>query len=115
MAHYGHHHHQWGHHHRHHGRGPGVFILPFLPLVIGMFLLLFLFKTGLWIPLVLIGAFMFFMRPRGGMSRWCGMSREDWGGMRDKMKNEWQGWQERDDTIITSEKPKRSGEASEFV
>ena len=90
--------------------------LPILPLLFGLFVLLFIFKSGLWIPLLVIGAVLFFMRPRMGAARWNNLSREDWGGMREKMKNEWQQWQERDDTVIAPDKPKRSeGGSSEFV
>lgn len=89
------------------------FFFPILPLLVGLFVLLFIFKSGLWIPLLVIGALLFFMRPRGGMSRWGSMSCENWG---DKMKNDWRQWQERDDTVITPEKPKRSEAGStEFV
>lgn len=124
MEHHGHHHHpHWGHHHawphhRHHGMGGRMFFFPFfafVPLIIGFMLLMFLFKTGLIVPLLLIGAFLYIMRPRMGGSQWGG-PRRDWFDMSGKMKNEWMQWRDGSDvdSIITPEKPKRS-DTSEFV
>lgn len=122
MNHHGHHSH-WGQQshawrQRHHGWGRGgMRVFPFfglLPLFFGLAVLFFIFKTGLWIPLLLIGAFVFFAASRK-MSGWCDTNRGEWDGMREKMKNEWRQWQDgRDGDIITPEKPKRTGD-SEFV
>lgn len=118
-----HRHHSWGHHHHMHmpphfhgmGRPFGFMLLPIFALFFGLFMLMLLFKTGLWIPLLLIGAFFFFFRP---MSR-GGKTPEEWStfrqNMREKMKNEWRGWNncETPDTVVV-EKPKRS-DTTEFV
>ncbi|MCK6579989.1 MAG: hypothetical protein L6Q98_18005 [Anaerolineae bacterium] len=73
-----------GHHHHHHwgGRGwghrgwgwgfGGLMFAPFLMLAGFFFVLFLLFKTGLWIPLLLIGALFFFFSPmrRKGWEHW---------------------------------------------
>ena len=50
MYHYHHHHHP-GHGFHHHWHG-GMFFLPIIPIVLGLFVLGFFFKTGLWLPLL---------------------------------------------------------------
>ena len=45
----------WGHHGW--GRPHGFFFFPPLMLLFGLFILFAIFKTGLWIPLLLIGLF----------------------------------------------------------
>ena len=115
----GHHGHHWEHHHHgghhHHGMGRGMFFFPFVPMLFGLFVLFLIFKTGLWLPLLLIGAFMFFVRPRmmgrGGMGQWNGMNRGDWHAMREKMKREWtQG-----EVTESPDKPKRGNDGIEYV
>lgn len=87
-----------------------MFFFPPLMLLFGLFVLFFIFKTGLWIPLLLIGA-LCFVGCKRSMSRWTSVNHHEW---REKMKREWRQWQdERDDTIITPEKPKR--DTTEYV
>jgi hypothetical protein len=79
--------------------------------MLGFFLVSFLFKTGLWVPLLLIGAFFWFMR--GGRHGWGRNWR--WG----DRNWEWRGWDEkakRDWTYADApeaDKPKR--DHSEYV
>jgi len=92
-----------------------MFFFPFVPMLFGLFVLFLIFKTGLWLPLLLIGAFMFFVRPRmmgrGGMGQWNGMNRGDWHAMREKMKREWtQG-----EVTESPDKPKRGNDGIEYV
>src|SRR5688500_17825915 len=50
----------WGAHRMHHR--VGVFIAPCFMLFFGMFLLFMVFKTGLWIPLLVVGGIFWAMK-----------------------------------------------------
>ena len=61
----------WGGHHMHHRGGwgthrmhhhGGFFIAPFFMLAFGMFLLFMVFKSGLWIPLLVVGSIFWAMK-----------------------------------------------------
>ena len=90
----------------------GVFFLPFIPLIIGLMLVVFIFKSGLWIPLLLIGALLWYSSQR---------NREQW---REKAKrnfdwwqrsgSEWSDYREYNEYDDLPHKPKRGGD-SEFV
>ena len=101
------------------GRPFGFMLMPFFALFVGFFMLMLLFKTGLWIPLLLIGAFFFFFRPWSmGRRGWGGKSPEEWNtfrqNMREKMKHEWSGWNSETANTVTADKPKRD-DTTEYV
>ncbi len=57
---------------RHYGPRGGFFFPPFA-FFFGLFVLFMLFKTGLWIPLLVLGAIFWFTRHhRGGHGFGCG-------------------------------------------
>ncbi len=81
---------------RHGGGGwkhghPGSFFFPPFALLFGFFLLFMLFKTGLWIPLLVLG--LIFWGTRQHRGHWA---RHEW--------RDWQDWHRDDDE---PEKPKR--------
>ncbi|MBK8024199.1 MAG: hypothetical protein IPK19_22885 [Chloroflexi bacterium] len=92
------HHQGWGGHGWGHRRGFGPWMFggfmfaPLLMLAGFLFLVFFIFKTGLWIPLLLLGALFYFFSPmRRGWNRggW-----EDWGRRWESRANEWrQRWE----------------------
>ncbi|MDZ4767464.1 MAG: hypothetical protein SGI73_23245 [Chloroflexota bacterium] len=113
-------HHHGGHHHHHHGWGHrGAHFSPF-PLIFGLFALFFIFKFGLWMPLLIIGALFWF----GARSRWSGRGWDDakmreWG---DKAKREFESWgndkpkNDRPYTYVqTDDKPKRGDDGFDYV
>jgi hypothetical protein len=73
----------------------------FVPLF-GLFILLFIFKSGLWLPLLMLGAFLWLMpamrRHEGGLREWSEKAKRDWDTYRD--------W---------DEKPKRKTDDIEYV
>jgi hypothetical protein len=81
----------------------------FVPLFM-LFILFFIFKSGLWLPLLLLGAFLWFMP---AMRRyWHEGGREqmrEWG---EKAKREW----ESNSTYRNwDEKPKRKNDDTEYI
>jgi hypothetical protein len=120
MDHHGHYQH-WGQQHRH-LRGhrpffPGMFFFPPLMLLFGLFVVFFIFKTGLWIPLMLIAAFAFFARSRrGSMGCWGSFDRAEWQSKMKREFNEWHQWRGSwdDETSGESDKPKRR-DSTEYV
>ncbi len=125
---------QHGYHGRHgwHGlMGGGTFFMPFLFVFGALFLIGFIFKSGLWIPLLLIGAF--FAWKGGKWSKWGKGWGGDWDAMKAKFreqfgdKEKWeamkQKWGKRwcnqqpeaDDSADTDpEKPKRKAKNDEM-
>jgi hypothetical protein len=127
------HHH---HHHQHHGHHHWIGFAPLGMLALGLFFVMFLFKSGL-IFLLLIGAGLAFIlrRKRGWMmANWGEMSqadreewkrwgmemrdewrsrgmemRDEWRGRGEKMKNDWRTMDE------PSEKSKRKNDDGESV
>jgi hypothetical protein len=77
------HHHRMGGHWGHRG---GWFFPPFA-LLFGLFILFFIFKSGLWLPLLLLGAFLWFIPAmrrhwneggRDQMRAWGEKAKRDW-------------------------------------
>jgi hypothetical protein len=100
------------------GWGRGAHFSPF-PLIIGLFALFFIFKFGLWLPILLIGALIFFSaRARGGW-QWDEAKMREWGG---KAKREFESWndekpkRDRPYTYVqTDDKPKRGDDGFDYV
>jgi hypothetical protein len=65
------HKHGWGHHGWGH-RGWGFAPFAFFPFIIGFFALMFLFKTGLWFPLLILGGIFWAVMAfrHGGWGNW---------------------------------------------
>lgn len=125
---------QHGRYVRHGWHGPmggGMFFMPLLFVFGALFLIGFIFKSGLWIPLLLIGAF--FAWKGGKWSKWGKGWGGDWDAMKAKfreqfgdkakweaMKQKWgKGWwdqqPESDESPETdAEKPKRKAKNDEM-
>lgn len=92
----------------HHGWGRHRGFFPPLALLFGLFVLFFIFKTGLWLPLLLLGGFLWVMP---AMRRyWHEGGREqmrEWG---EKAKREWES-----STPNWDDKPKRKTDDTEYV
>lgn len=101
------HHHGWGHR----GFSP-------VPFLFGLLVLFMIFKTGLWIPLLVLGVIAFTaIKSKARHWHWDEAKMREWG---EKAKREFDSWEkpkrDRPYTYIdTNDKPKRGDDGFDYV